>query len=419
MDNKKRNILIGLDGVPHHLVERYTLKGIMPNLKRFIAENRLLKMKSTIPEVSSVAWSSILTGVNPGEHGIFGFMDVNPKNYSLNFPDSNDLKCAPFWTKFKKAAVINVPSAYPAQPMNGLLVSGFVSIDLEGAVYPKSLLPELQQMGYRIDVNNSLARESPRGFIDDLHKTLEIRLKFLEKIWDREDYDLIFFVITGTDRLNLFFFDAMDNLSSPYKATFEEYYNLVDRAVGRILSRTSDNDNIIIFSENGFEKLEIEFFVNRFLADKGYLQYKNDDPKTPADLDITTRAFVLDPGRIYINCSDKFLFGRVKPTEKESLMMELQILFKNLVIDGKKIIKKVVRGETNYKGPYAKRGPDLILLPEKGVELKGRISNPKLVDKRIFNGKHTHENAFIAFNNKEMKNISTDFHVEKIVRLLT
>ncbi|MCK5706752.1 MAG: alkaline phosphatase family protein [Candidatus Aureabacteria bacterium] len=416
---KKRNILIGLDGVPHLLIERYTRKGIMPNLRRFINSNTFLKMNSSVPEVSSVAWSSIITGTNPGEHGIFGFMDVNHRNYSLMFPDARDLQVAPFWQRYKQAAVINVPSTYPAQPMNGFLISGFVSIDLEGAVYPRSMLDEIKTSRYRIDVNNSLAKESPSGFIDDLHKTLEVRLKFLEKIWDREERDLIVFVVSGTDRLNHYFWNAFDDISNSYKSTFEEYYNLVDRAIGRILDRCTDDDNVIIFSEHGFETLDVEFYVNRFLQEKGYVQYKNDDPKTPVDLDITTKAFALDPGRIYINSSDKFLFGRVKPTEKETLMTELEILFKNLVIDGKKMIKKVYRGNLLYKGPFVKNAPDLILLGEDGVDLKGKFSVKKMTDKRMFNGKHKHNNAFITFSRKkEIQDTSKPYDVEKIIKLL-
>ena len=127
MAKKKRNIIIGLDGVPHALIEKYTRKGIMPVMRKFNMENTFLTMNSSLPEVSSVAWTSAITGVNPGEHGIFGFMDVNKKNYSLYFPDSGDVKFPPFWTKFRQSAVINVPATYPAQRMNGLMVSGFVT----------------------------------------------------------------------------------------------------------------------------------------------------------------------------------------------------------------------------------------------------------------------------------------------------
>ena len=418
--HKKKNILIGLDGVPFLLIDRFTRKGIMPNLRKFILNNSFFRMKSTIPDVSNVAWSSVITGVLPGEHGIFGFMEVNPRNYSLYFPDSRDLKVKPFWTKFEKPLIINVPSTYPAQPVNGVLISGFVSIDFEGAVYPKSLIPELRAMGYRIDVNNSLARESPSGFIDDLHKTLEIRLKFLEKMWDRDEWDLIVFVVTGTDRLNHFFMDALDNSAHPFRKTFEEYYNVVDKVIGRILMKTEPQDNVIIFSEHGAEELELEFYVNKFLNEKGYLKYKTSDPKTPVDLAPETKAFSLDPGRIYINSTDRFLFGSVSPEQKESLMIELQIMFKNLVINGKKIIKKVYQGKNLYYGPYAKQGPDLVLVPEMGVDLKGRIYNSKLTDKRIFKGKHRFDNAFIVYkrSSKDFVSSSKEFSVENIITLL-
>lgn len=53
----------------------------MSNVDMFIAEGVFRQRGSSIPEVSSVAWSSIITGVNPGEHGIFGFTDLAPETY--------------------------------------------------------------------------------------------------------------------------------------------------------------------------------------------------------------------------------------------------------------------------------------------------------------------------------------------------
>ena len=64
----------------------------MPNSSRLMEDEIFKKMESSIPEVSSVAWSSIITGKNPGEHGIFGFTDLMPKTYPLIFPNFNDFK---------------------------------------------------------------------------------------------------------------------------------------------------------------------------------------------------------------------------------------------------------------------------------------------------------------------------------------
>ena len=90
--NNKRLIIIGLDGVPYSLIQKYTSIGLMPNLRQLIEESQFIRMQSSIPDVSSVAWSSIITGKNPGEHGIFGFTEIEPCSYQYRYPNFNDLK---------------------------------------------------------------------------------------------------------------------------------------------------------------------------------------------------------------------------------------------------------------------------------------------------------------------------------------
>src|SRR3990170_5709525 len=96
--SSKKALLIGLDGVPCSLLNRYLNQGVMPHLKKILDEGfSLHSMNASIPDVSSVSWTSFATGVNPGEHGIYGFMDVQPRTYSLSFPNSRDVKAPPFW----------------------------------------------------------------------------------------------------------------------------------------------------------------------------------------------------------------------------------------------------------------------------------------------------------------------------------
>src|SRR3989338_8331216 len=126
----------------------------MPNVRDVMLEGQFKKMQSSLPEVSCVAWSSIITGKNPAEHGIFGFTDLFPGTYNLKFPNFNDLKSQPFWNLVDgKSIIINVPSTYPVSEMNGVHISGFVSIELEKSVYPKFLVAKLKEMDYRLDVD--------------------------------------------------------------------------------------------------------------------------------------------------------------------------------------------------------------------------------------------------------------------------
>ena len=125
--SEPRKIIIGLDGVPHWLLKDLADKNVMPTVRQLIANGSFSQMSSSLPEVSSVAWSSIITGANPAEHGIFGFTGFKTNSYQLCFPNFTDLKVKPFWLKEnKKSIILNVPSTYPAGQLNGSLIAGFV-----------------------------------------------------------------------------------------------------------------------------------------------------------------------------------------------------------------------------------------------------------------------------------------------------
>ena len=89
--------MIGLDGVGAPLVEALTDAGVMPRMAALRRAGTLARMTSTLPTVSSVSWSSFMTGVNPGRHGIFGFTDVTRDSYALSFPNYGHLRAPTLW----------------------------------------------------------------------------------------------------------------------------------------------------------------------------------------------------------------------------------------------------------------------------------------------------------------------------------
>jgi predicted AlkP superfamily phosphohydrolase/phosphomutase len=147
---KKENrvCVIGLDGVPFSLLLDLAKKGIMSAMGRIIDSGHLHRMKASLPEISAVSWTDFMTGVNPGTHGIFGFTDLKPGSYDLRFPNFLNVKAPTIWDtlseKGKKCIIINQPSTYPARKINGVLISGFVAIELAKAVYPLSYQAELE-----------------------------------------------------------------------------------------------------------------------------------------------------------------------------------------------------------------------------------------------------------------------------------
>lgn len=396
MSKNPKIAIIGLDGVPFEMLKEFTETSIMPNTAKLISQGIFKKMQSSIPEVSSVAWSSMITGQNPGRHGIFGFTDLLPNSYKLRFPNYNDLKAIPFWDQWEgRSVIINVPSTYPVHKMNGVHISGFVSIDLEKSVYPLSLLPKLKEMDYRLDVDSQKAHESMDLFLSDLERTLDARIEVYWYLWANQNWDTFMLVFTGTDRLLHFLWDAYEDKEHRYHNLFIEHFKKIDRVIGEINDRLGEDDLIVVHSDHGFERLDKDVYINHVLREEGFLQFKDTQEITLNEICHGTKAFALDPARIYLNLKGKYPNGTVEQRNRDDLLRRLDELFASLEVDGRKIIKSTYRKEQVYSGPCLENAPDLVLIATEGFNLKAKVNVQRLTDRGIFTGKHTQDTAFL------------------------
>ena len=402
----RRLIIVGLDGVPCRLLKDLSEKDIMPHTRSIMENGVLTQMASTIPEVSSVAWSSIITGKNPGEHGIFGFTDFPQGTYRLSFPNFNDLKATPFWRKDNsgRSIIINVPATFPASKLNGVHISGFVALDLERSTYPPSLVPKLKELDYRVDVDSSKAHESIDLFLEDLDRTLQARIEAYRYLWDKEDWNTFMLVFTGTDRLSHFLWDAYEDPTHKYHFSFLNHFRQIDEVIGEIAGRIKDDDSLIMLSDHGFELLEKDVYINYLLKKEGFLKIREGSAGDFSGIDWGTKAFALDPARIYVNLEGKYPKGTVKPEDRHKVIEELEKTLDSLKIEDKKVISRIYRREEIYKGPYLGQAPDLVFLSNKGFNLKASMKAKQLWSKGIFTGKHTYSDAFLLVRDPSGKN---------------
>ncbi|HUT25006.1 MAG TPA: alkaline phosphatase family protein, partial [Sumerlaeia bacterium] len=75
----RKVLILGIDGMDAQLLPRYAAAGLMPNFKRFMDEGDFRPLRTTQPPQSPVAWSSFITGMDPGGHGIFDFVHRDPR----------------------------------------------------------------------------------------------------------------------------------------------------------------------------------------------------------------------------------------------------------------------------------------------------------------------------------------------------
>jgi predicted AlkP superfamily phosphohydrolase/phosphomutase len=361
-------------------------------------------MKASLPEISAVSWPSFMTGANPGRHGIFGFTDFKDNSYEFRVLSSADVQAPTIWDKLgakgRRSVVINQPSTYPARKIDGTLISGFVAIEMRKAVFPLRLLGKLVREGYTIDVNAIECRENPHRLKAELQEMLASRRKALDLLWDEEDWDYLELVVTGTDRLHHFLWDALDGESHPYHDMFIDYYREVDMLVGDIFDRfqrvnMSDEagQGFYMLSDHGFTGIRQEVYINRWLQENGYLEFDTETPESLGAVTGATRAFALDPARIYVNTRDRFQRGTVDADDVPDVVEEIKSAAMELEFEGSPVVKWAFARDEIYSGPCTSQGPDLVLVPNDGFDLKGSVKEKQVFGRSNLQGMHTWENA--------------------------
>jgi predicted AlkP superfamily phosphohydrolase/phosphomutase len=402
---KEKVVVLGIDGVPCSLLKRFIDEGIMPNLAALTGEGTLTDMTVTIPEISSTSWSTFMTGVNPGRHGIYGFMELQDGSYKWRFPNSGDIRSDTLWDiagqHNKKSIVLNVPSTYPAKSLNGILTAGFVALDLKKATYPESAYEYLKGIGYRMDVDTRKAQESSSALAEDIGKTFEIRKKAILHFLDNEEWDLFVGVVTETDRLHHYLWSAFNDTDHPQHEFFVDFYKKIDDLIGELYKRTGDDIPFVIISDHGFTTIKKEIYLNVWLKERGYLSFRKDKPESLEDMSPESRVFVLDPARFYIHLEGKYPNGSVSMSNYNTLRNELKNELLSLTFDGENVVKSVFFKEELYNGDMFDRAPDLVILPYEGFDMKGSINKTELSGNSFLTGGHTHDNA-VFFINREM-----------------
>ncbi|NLF10314.1 MAG: hypothetical protein GX597_00840 [Anaerolineaceae bacterium] len=405
-NRERRVVFIGLDGMPYTFMQRLIAEGRAPNAERLARQGSLLRMDSTWPWVSSVAWSSMMTGVNPAKHNIFGFIDRDPATYKQFIPTSQNMRARTLWEVLsdadKRVIVVNVPVTYPPRPVNGVLVGCFLSPSLEKAVYPPSYLPTLQSLGYIVDADPWKARESKDLALQEVNSVLDARIRTLFHMLDHEQWDYLHVHVMETDRLHHFLWQQMEEGHPTYAPAFYDFYRRIDDMLGELAGRLDENTTLVWMADHGFCTIKKEVYVNRWLMDNGWLHLRNVPPdrkKGLDEIDPRSVAYSLDPGRVFIRVQGREKEGSVPPgAAYEGLRDEIAAAALALTDpdSGERIFQAAFRREELYHGPYLEQAADLILAPYDGYDPKGPLYKEDLTfkgDELV--GMHTHDDAML------------------------
>src|ERR1044071_1198032 len=142
-------LVIGLDGASFNVLDGLIEKGYLPNLAKLIADGSRADLETTFPPITAVAWSSFMTGKNPGKHGIFEFVMREQNSHRQLAVNATLRQGRAIWDILSEAGerviVHNFPCTYPPHPLNGLMIADFMTPrGRRDYTYPASLLEELE-----------------------------------------------------------------------------------------------------------------------------------------------------------------------------------------------------------------------------------------------------------------------------------
>ena len=403
-----RFLLIGLDGAEPDLVEPWMDEGILPHLADLRARGSgLLRLASTIPPATFPAWTSCVTGANPGRHGIFDFTEMVPGVYALRFTNSSFRQAPAVWNVLSKAGarvgVLGVPATYPPEPVNGFMVSGFDSpvctrVD-RSFVYPAELYPEVQAWRFADFQETRIGPGWHDAAFAKLLESIETKEAIAARLLAREPWDFFMVVFGESDTVAHHFWMFHDAASPRYQPgradAIRRIYERLDKAVGKLMAAAGDDVTVAVMSDHGFGGAGTGVVhLNNWLAEQGHLRFLPGGgtpllkklaltavpegwrgglfrrfPGMAAKAESGSRFSGIDWERtrawseelnyfpsVRINLRGREPCGRVDPADYEDFREQLR-----RELESWAVVKKAWFREEIYHGPYVDRAPDIVL----------------------------------------------------------
>jgi len=258
-------------------------------------------------------------------------------------------------------------------------------------------------MGYIIDPDPWKAKDDKEGFLEDCFKALRTRKEAALEFMKKEDWDFFMLHVMETDRVNHFYWDGYEDEGSPYHERFWEFYREVDQTIAEVHAALPKGCEFMTLSDHGFCRIKKEVDINAYLCQQGMLDFR-DGSKEPVDIDPSSKAYSLIPGRIFINLRGRELTGSVEPEDYESRrekIIESLLEFTDPETRAP-VIERVYKREELYDGPYFDRAADVIAHPHRGYDLKAKMGERLLFSLSHRVGMHTYDDASLLINGHDL-----------------
>lgn len=411
-----KTILIGLDGATFTVLEPMMTEGVMPFLRDFVATGVRASLRSVIPALTPPAWTSLMTGKRPGEHGVFDFFQKEaPESRVFRFTASDDIRSDTIWSlaseSGRRVTALNFPLMFPPPAVNGCVVPGgwMPWRQLRLGCHPPGLFDRLKnlptfsprELSHDMTLEEKALEGCEREEYSDwirLHTRRELRWsEVLLHLMEEEPADLTAVLFDGVDKLQhlcwrfldpAFRSDAPTPWEQEVRELCEGYFHQLDGLIAKIVGRAGPEATVVLASDHGFGPTSDIVYLNTWLEQQGYLAWA-DDGATESDgsqrvgisqiarhvfeLDWTrTVAYAATPSSqgIHIVGQTPGADAGVPPESYDRVRDGLVNALRRLrhPLTGQPVVAEVHLREDVFAGPYESFAPDLtIILENDGV----------------------------------------------------
>ncbi|MDQ3952892.1 MAG: alkaline phosphatase family protein [Actinomycetota bacterium] len=413
-------VVIGLDGAAWHLLDPMIEAGALPRLGALRDRGAWGTLASTVPTYTPPAWTSAATGVNPGRHGIYGFIAGNAQSDRQELVHSGMIRASALWEianeQGARAGIYNLPLTYPPRSLDGWMVSGMMtpgySEHLKGFASwggKDGTNAQLEQRilgwapDYVVDVSANYETDwRDEGLAERALASIRQREAVLRGLLELDPPEVVFTVQEAADRLQHVYYRYMDPRDELYsspeagriRAAVVECFAAMDRIVG-LLEDFADpptGGGVVVCSDHGFTAWEVSVHVNALLERWGYLKLKGTGKamqsglarkvvplakrvlprnlarqakgRTFAAIDWErTSAFAspIPQQGVFVNVAGRERFGIVPPEKLGALKDELTQRFLDLRDHrGDPVTDRVHRAEEVFHGDALEGAPDVL-----------------------------------------------------------
>jgi predicted AlkP superfamily phosphohydrolase/phosphomutase len=255
-----RLLVVGLDGGTESVIGLPDAN--LPNIEELRRDGATAELQSTVPPITAAAWPSMMTGWNPGRHGMYDFRTLGIERYtrlwgaghSASFEDGREFVTSRRWAGNAffddpgagRVAVLSVPMTFPVWPVDGRMVAGFPLPDYgRNHTHPAELgadLPPLLEFAGRIA---SLSDDEVAGLVEQQR---DIVLRWL----DEDEHDVIVVVFQSTDFAQHRLWKYLGDPGHPLRERLLAMYREIDALVGEARGKIGDECVVAVVSDHGF-----------------------------------------------------------------------------------------------------------------------------------------------------------------------